>query len=128
MPLLADSPRFLTYEELRTELARYSYRPGWDLSIFLDPWESSCLYVVADVPDAYNPGHTVELRIRSAIPPIPSAEYFGIWLTWRLQMIESHEGREYLQLRETGRPLYDPHDPAEPGGRAARKELTDDLI
>jgi hypothetical protein len=115
--LLADAPRFLTFEELRAELAKYCYRDGWALTVFMDPWESSCLYVVADVPDAYNPGSTVELRIRSNIPPMPSREYFAVWLQWRLSMIESHEARELLRRRDTNRPVFDPHDAVEPGGK-----------
>lgn len=119
--LLSDAPKFLTYEELRTELARFRYRPGWELTVFLDPWESSCLYVVAMVANGYDPdGADIELRIRSVIPPIPSVEYFAAWLQHRLIMIESHESREYLH--RDGRPVYDPHNPVEPGGRAARKE------
>jgi hypothetical protein len=54
MPLLSECPRFLTYEELRAELENYSYREGWSLSVFMDPWEGSCLYVVADVDNAYS--------------------------------------------------------------------------
>lgn len=123
VPLLRDAPRFLTYEELCEEIQRYRYRPGWDLSVFLDPWESSCLYIRADVIDGYHPDRTTELRIRSHIPPIPSADYFAVWLQWRLLQVESHESREYLHLRATDRPVYDPHQPWEPGG----KELTDDL-
>jgi hypothetical protein len=119
--LLADAPRFLTFEELRTELAKYCYRDGWEITIFQDPWESSCLYVVADVPDAYNPGKTVELRIRSIIPPIPSREYFAVWLCWRLSMIESHEARELFRDRSTGRPVFDPHDAVELGGKQHRR-------
>jgi hypothetical protein len=124
MPLLEDAPRFLTYEELRAEIARYVYKDNWTMSVFMDPWEGVCAYFVADVPDAYHPGETVELRIRSNIPPIPSAEYFAIWLTWRVSLIELHEAREYLRYRLTGLPVYDPHQVVEPGGRAARKEMT----
>jgi hypothetical protein len=120
--LLADAPRFLTLEGLQVEIAKYYYREGWSLEVFADPWEGPCLYVVADVPDAYHPGETVELRIRSNIPPIPSAEYFAIWLAWRIQLIESHEARELLRRRYDDRPVFDPHDFCEPGGRAARKE------
>ena len=47
--LLRDTPDYLTFEELCTEVARFSYRPGWTLEVFLDPWEGPCLYVVADV-------------------------------------------------------------------------------
>jgi hypothetical protein len=119
MLLLSEAPRFLSYDELRLEIENFRYKPGWDLSVFMDPWEGACLYIVADVPDAYNPGETVELRIRSNIPPIQSVAYFAIWLQWRLSLVESHESREYFQHRADGRPVFDPHQPAEPGGRYA---------
>lgn len=119
--LLADAPRFLSYEELRDEIGQYTYRPGWQLTVFHDPWEGPCLYIVADVPDAYDSERTTELRIRSNIPPIPSAAYFAVWLQWRLALVESHEAREYLRHRSTGRPVFDPHNPVEPGGREHRK-------
>ena len=120
--LLADAPRFLSYDALRAEISQYRYRDGWDLSVFADPWEGPCLYVVAWVPDAYNAGHAVELRIRSNIPPIPSTDYFAIWLAWRLAMIES---REYFQRVRTGRPVFDPHDPVEPGGGSQPATMTE---
>ncbi len=113
--LLADSPYFLNIEDLQAEIVRYTYRPGWELIVFDDPWEGPCLYVVADVIDAWEPEKTTELRVRSNIPPMRSGEDFGIWLAWRLMQIESHESREYL--RRDGRTLHDPHDPVEPGGR-----------
>jgi hypothetical protein len=121
MPLLSECPRFLTYEELRAELENYRYRDGWSLSVFVDPWEGNCLYVVAEVDNAYSPGDPVELRIRSNIPPIPSAAYFAIWLQWRLSLIESHESREYFRRIQDGRPVFDPHQVVEPGGKAAQK-------
>jgi hypothetical protein len=122
MPLLSESPRFLTYEELRSELENYRYREGWDLSVFMDPWEGPCFYLVAEVDNAYSPGDPVELRIRSNIPPIPSAAYFAIWLQHRLQLIELHESREHFRRRVDGRPVFDPHLVTEPGGKAAQKE------
>jgi hypothetical protein len=122
MPLLADAPRFLTLEELQRELTRYKYRDGWDMTIFQDPWEGAVWYLRADVVDGYDPSKTIEVRIRSNIPPIPDAAYFAVWLQWRLNQVELHEAREYLQVRETGRPVYDPHDPVEPGGKASRND------
>jgi hypothetical protein len=121
MPLLSESPRFLTYEELRAELENYRYRVLAGSSVFMDPWEGPCFYVVAEVDNAYSPGDPVELRIRSNIPPIPSAAYFAIWLQWRLSLIESHESREHFRRIQDGRPVFDPHQVVEPGGKAAQK-------
>jgi hypothetical protein len=121
MPLLHEAPRFLSYDELRLELENFSYRPGWDLSVFMDPWEGPCLYVVADVANAYSSGETTELRIRSNIPPIQSVAYFAMWLQWRLQLIELHESREYFRHRADGRPVFDPHQVIEPGGKREQR-------
>lgn len=108
---LSDAPEFLTLEELQDEIEEYTYRPGWELSVFADPWEGPCLYVKATVENAYQK-EPLEIRVRSLIPPIPDAEYFGHWLLWRLIQIENHEAREFL--RYGGEPLFDPHDPIEP--------------
>ena len=113
--LLEDAPRFLSLTELQAEVALYSYRPGWSLQVFADPWEGPCLYILADVVDGYHPEKTVELRVRVNVPPIPSREYFAIWLQWRLALMESHESREHLH--KDGKPVFDPHDAVEPGGR-----------
>ena len=109
---LADAPRFLTLEQLQGEVARFSYRPGWELSVFPDVWEGAVLRVVAKVPDAYHPDNLTPLQINSRIPPIPDVVYFGHYLLWRLLLIESHECREWL--RRDGVMLFNPHDPIEP--------------
>lgn len=105
--------QFMTYEQLVHELSRYEYRPGWELSIFNDPWEGPCLYVEMTVADGYCPSATIDLRIRSAIPPMYDSNHFGYWLLWRLDQIERHECREMLHC--DGKPLVDPHAPIEPG-------------
>jgi hypothetical protein len=91
---LEDAPSFLTHDELVDHVARFTYRPGWQLSIFANPWEGPVFRVVAKVEDAYNPGETTELRINSRMPPIPSVDYLAAWVQWRLIQIESHEARE----------------------------------
>jgi hypothetical protein len=112
---LEDAPSYLTLEQLQAEIKRYTYRSGWAMSVFGDPFEGPCFYLEADVRDAYDPGKTVPLRIRAVIPPIPTREYFGEWLQKRLIEVEIHECREYL--RRDGKILYDPHDVIEPGGK-----------
>jgi hypothetical protein len=110
---LDDAPRFLTYAELDRELARLHYRrPGWSVALFLDPWEGPALLLTATVVDAYHPERTTDLRIRSLVPPCPTADAFADWVLWRLLQVESHETRELLW--RDGAPLYDPHDPVEP--------------
>jgi hypothetical protein len=110
---LSDAPQFLTSGELAAELARYTYRPGWALSVFVHPWEGPFLRIRASVVNAYDhSADRIELRINSPIPPMRDPEAFGHWLLWRLMMVEIHEAREFLH--RDGRMLVDPHDVIEP--------------
>jgi hypothetical protein len=110
---LADAPRFMSHLELAAELAHYEYlQPGYKMSLYLDPFEGSCLYVVAMVPNGYKPTEQTQLRIRSLVPPCTSPTTFGHWLLWRLCQIATHEVRELLHYK--GKPLVDPHDTVEP--------------
>lgn len=97
----------LTYQELAGELAKYTYRAGWTLSVFMHEYDGPTLFVVATVKDGYNPSKLIDLGVKSPIPPMWSTEQFGKWLLWRLLMIESHECRE--MLRYNGKLVADPH-------------------
>ncbi|MCW2898474.1 MAG: hypothetical protein JWO67_739 [Streptosporangiaceae bacterium] len=97
----------LTTSEIQAELARVTYRQGWTFSIYQDDWEGPHLLVTAPVPNAYQPGQTITLGIRSPLPPIPDADYLHLWLAWRLGRIESHESREMLRI--DGIAPFDPH-------------------
>jgi hypothetical protein len=110
---LSDAPRFLTVEELITEVARFTYRPGWKLSVYVHPWEGPFLRIRANVVNAYDSSaDLIELRINAPIPPMRDTEAFDHWLLWRLGMVELHEAREFLH--RDGVVLIDPHDPVEP--------------
>lgn len=97
----------LSDTELREELCRFSYRPGWEFDLLSDRYEGPVLWILADVVDSYNQEKTTQLRIRSLIPPMVSRDAFGEWLLWRLLQVESHECREFL--RYDSQPLRDPH-------------------
>lgn len=97
----------LSYEELVAEIARYSYRPYWTLSVLSHPYDGPTLFVVAPVLDGYDSSKTIDLGVRSPIPPMHSTGQFGEWLLWRLLLIESHECRE--MLRYNGDLIADPH-------------------
>jgi hypothetical protein len=106
----------LTVGQVRAEVARVSYRPGWSLTVeergFEDPW----LRVLAlDVGDAANPGQSIDLGVDSPIPPMADVDALHRWLVWRLGRIESHESREFYRVG--GFPLFDPH-------RGERSSLT----
>lgn len=109
---LADAPSFLSADQITALVARMSYRPGWELSVFIDPWEGPVFRVVAEIDNAYRPGETVELRINSRIPPCRDEDALIEWIMWRLLQIESHEAREFYRLDNAM--IYDPHDPVEP--------------
>jgi hypothetical protein len=109
---LTEAPQFLSAEQVQAEVARFSYRPGWTLSTFVDPFEGVVFRVVADVPNGYRPDESVQLRINSRMPPMQTADQLAHWILWRICQIELHEAREWL--RRDGEMLYDPHDPVEP--------------
>lgn len=109
---LADAPRILDHAQLAAVLAEVTYRPGWTLSLYADPFEGPVFRVCADVPDTYHPGQTVQVRINSRVPWQTSRDGFLLWLLWRLDQVERHECREFFKV--CGRPWFDPHDPIEP--------------
>lgn len=111
---LSEAPSFLSVFALRTELERFTYRPGWVLTIEEDPFEGPFLFVECVVPNGYRPDEPLRLGVRSNIPPIPDAQYFGVWLSWRMRQMEIHESMEYLH--RDGKPWRDPHDVIEPDG------------
>jgi hypothetical protein len=97
----------LTTDEIRTQLGRVTYRDGWTFTLYEDEWEGPHLFIVAPVPNAYDPGQTIDLGVRSPLPPMPDADYLHRWLAWRLGRIESHEMREMLRVDRVA--LFDPH-------------------
>jgi hypothetical protein len=99
----------LTIEQVRAEVAKVTYRPGWTFAVaehgFEDPW----LRIVAPVADGYDPGQSIDLGIDSPIPPMADTDALHRWLIWRLGRVESHESREFYRVG--GFPLFDPHRP-----------------
>lgn len=102
--------RYLTLAEIQAALNAVTYRPGWTFTAAEDPFgEGHTVRLEGPVPNAYRPDETVVLGINSYLPPIPDAAYLDRWLLWRLQRVEAHETREWLQ--RDGRPIFDPHTP-----------------
>jgi hypothetical protein len=99
----------VTIDELRAELARVNYKPGWRLSIWLDEHEGPVLRIVAPVNNSYHPDQTIDLGIDTYISPNDAAtpETFLKFVNWRLDRVASHEHREWFQV--DGVPLNDPH-------------------
>jgi len=94
---------------LEHEIRKFTYRPGWTFSLYEDEFLGPMLYIVAPVSDGYNPGSTVDLGIRSRLPPdvLDDPGQLGRWLLWRLIEVEIHEARE--MLRYEGELVSDPH-------------------
>jgi hypothetical protein len=65
---------------------------------------------VAPTPNAYKPSETIELGIRSPLPPFADTDALHAWLMWRLARIEMHELREFYRV--DGVPVDDPHKPS----------------
>jgi hypothetical protein len=98
----------LTFAQVRAEVAKLVYRPGWTFTVeergFEDPW----LRILATgVMDAYDPACTLDLGIDSPIPPMADVDALHRWLIWRLERVESHEAREWFRV--DGVVLFDPH-------------------
>jgi hypothetical protein len=100
----------LTTEQLRDELLAMSYRKGWRLNVYDDPFEGQKLRVVsAPLPDSCDPDgtRTIDIGADTFIPPMLTAEQFHWFIWWRLDRIERHEAREVLRVN--GEVLFDPH-------------------
>jgi hypothetical protein len=99
----------LSTAEIKAELERVTYKPGWVFTCYDGRWEGQHLAITAELPDATRPGESVTLDIHSSLPPIPDAAYLHAWLAWRLGRIENHEMREFFRV--DGRAVFDPHAP-----------------
>lgn len=100
----------LTIGELRAELERVTYKPGWRFTLYQHRGgEGVWLSIMAELGDAYHPHRTTVINVRSAVPPIPDRSYFHAWLNWRLGRIEQHELCEWYRV--DGTPLHNPHAP-----------------
>lgn len=93
--------------DLRRAFDAVTYKPGWRIVYRDVPHQGPYVSILADVPNSYQPGETVPLRIHSPIPPMRNREELFGWLIWRLVMVETHEVLEWLKVG--GTPYYDPH-------------------
>lgn len=109
-------------ERLRKELARFTYRPGWTLTIDgsgnLGFGGVTILTVAYEAPDARGPDQPIRVVARRSIPEYavdPASmddNYFAFWLQSVLFDVELHESREWL--RRDGVLYEDPHKPSRP--------------
>lgn len=108
---------------LQRELARYTYRPGWTLTIAQTgpPYTLStyglttyALRAQFTAPDTYQPERTIQLSAIRQVDPMlmRDSETFARWLQHVLMDMECHESREWL--RRDGVIYDNPH--AKQGG------------
>lgn len=100
-------------ERLRAELARFSYRPGWELTINasgdLTYGAIAVLTIRYEPEDSRHPGCTVPVAARRTVPAsvLDHEAAFALWLQSALFDVELHESREWL--RRDGVLVEDPH-------------------
>lgn len=102
---------YLTVKRLQEELARWTYKPGWEMRIVADPspWVSAMLIVRFHAPDSRDPSRTIPVEAREVVDMGVIEGYvpFGVWLSSRLLRMEHHESREWL--KRDGEIYDDPH-------------------
>lgn len=96
----------LSTRELQAHLERLSYKPGWEFIVYEGAWEGQHLAITVELPDSATDG-TITLDVHSALPPMPSLNYFERWLCWRICRIETHEAREFF--KRDGWSVFNPH-------------------
>jgi len=107
---------------LEEELARYTYKPGWKLTIvgadhfisgdlFENMFAWTHLEIRYETIDSYHPERTIPIGARLIVPPYVAyekdANAFRRWLEHNLDEMERHERREWL--RYDGELVNDPH-------------------
>lgn len=108
------SQQLLTHENLHDLLAVVTYKSGYALQVFQNPYEGPYLSIKLTTANASDAEKTVDLKINSPIPNVArlNAASFYEWLLERLIKVEIHEVCEFFQVE--GRKWYDPHNPIEP--------------
>jgi hypothetical protein len=97
----------MTAEDIRRQLAAYTYRPGWSFELLEGHLEGLRVRIVGTVEDAYRPGEHIDLGINVWLGPMDSPAALDRWLAYRRGRVELHESREWL--RRDGRHVDDPH-------------------
>ena len=99
---------------LRQQLDRYTYRPGWSLTIQPSaPFVGDLFHLTVVYPaaDSRDPTRTDRLRFNTTVPPYIAEQrdedLFAKWLQSALFDVERHESQEWL--RRDGQIYDDPH-------------------
>lgn len=100
------SGRTLTLGEMQQLLEKFTYKPGWVFTLWMDKHEGIKMEIWHTVPCSYS-GESRVQSIKTFVPPIHSEEDFWDYLLYRLNRIENHEMREFFRVG--GYPIFDPH-------------------
>ena len=100
---------------LRTEVERFSYKPGCEFEVFTAPspttlWEFAVTITIVR-PDAGGGGRTVRIAQVAMVPWLiidqRDVGRLAEWLLSRIEELEIHEAREWF--KRDGMPVCDPH-------------------
>lgn len=99
----------LNNQQLKDGLKRVTYKPEFSFYIY-EPDDIQGVYILIEVStrNAYNSKDTVQLEIKSPVPPMRNSYEFHRWLLWRIKQIELHELLEWFKI--DGECMIDPHD------------------
>jgi hypothetical protein len=95
---------------LKEQLARYSYKPGYTLTLEDGPIPHLQRLVVRYTAPDSNPPHThIPLKVAIPIPLVAHnlPDVFALWLQDALFALERHESQEWL--RQDGQRYSNPH-------------------
>jgi hypothetical protein len=96
--------------KLKEWMALVSYKPGWDIRVEDNHYGESVLQVIFRTEDTFHPGREVQVASQDYVPYyVNSFDLFTEYLEKMLFKVEQHECQEWLKLRETGRPINNPH-------------------
>jgi hypothetical protein len=96
----------MTFSELKAELARYSFMPGWSFRVELD-FMGGWLVTTATVMDSRQPDQMTTVTSRTHIPSHLPREMLSHWMLITVEGLMIHEGREWL--KRDGTLISDPH-------------------
>lgn len=98
----------MTEADFRDALDRVTWFPGWVLRIYTHGDEGPGVLLCGEMPDTRDPdGASIQLLVRSPIPPCATEDDFYDWLDWRLKRLAIHEHHENFRI--DGKVRTDPH-------------------
>ncbi|ORA23392.1 hypothetical protein [Mycobacterium aquaticum] len=91
---------------MRSELARITYKPGWEFTLYDTGGELQLAVVTPEVPCSRG-GPPIRVGAPTTIPPTRTRTEFHAFVRAAIDTVESHEIDEWLKV--DGHPMNDPH-------------------